>query len=65
MRVEIDFTTPLACDYAMYVPEARRLGGVGLVREVANTVDLIKLISTCLYLSAHATSQTAAGATRR
>ncbi|MEV0621780.1 M55 family metallopeptidase [Nonomuraea sp. NPDC050404] len=56
LRVEIDFTTPLACDYAMYVPEARRLSGVGLVREVAGTVDLIRLISTCLYLSAQATA---------
>lgn len=60
LRVEIEFTTPLACDYAMYVPEARRLGGLGLVREVGSTEDLIRLISACLHLSAHATATVAA-----
>ncbi|RSN15312.1 aminopeptidase [Nonomuraea sp. WAC 01424] len=65
LHVEIDFTTPLACDYAMYVPEARRAGGQGLVREVGNATDLIRLISACLHLSAQATRETAAVAARR
>ncbi|MEV5897350.1 hypothetical protein [Nonomuraea fuscirosea] len=59
LYVEVEFTIPLACDYAMYVPEARRLGRLGLVREVGSTEDLIRLISARLHLSAHATATVA------
>ncbi|MGI5490175.1 M55 family metallopeptidase [Microtetraspora malaysiensis] len=65
IRVEIDFASPLACDYAMSVPEARRVGGRTMEREVRSATDLLRLISACVYLTSNAARETAAVAMRR
>jgi D-amino peptidase len=65
MRVEIDFTSPLACDYAMTVPESRRAGGHTLEREVGSAHELLRLISACGYLSAYGAGELAKVGARR
>ena len=65
LTVEVDFTTPLAADFAATVPGTRRLGGRTLQREVDDPEELLSLVMSWYYLASLGAQQLAALAHRR
>jgi D-amino peptidase len=65
LTLEIDFSLPLAADFAAAVPGSRRVAPRTLAADVDNVDDLVRLVMAWYYLAAQAAQQHAALAFRR
>ena len=65
LSLEVDFTTPLAADFAATVPGSRRVTGRTLQRAVEDPDQLLSLVMSWYYLASLAAQQLASLAYRR